>query len=268
MQVRIFATKFNFRAIMEKMRFICAFVIGVSICACSETKKKSSELQNVYNLIIIDESGSMGSIEEEAVNGLNETFQTIAAAQKEHTQQRHFVSLVTFNSLRIHNVYDRKPIGEDCLEWEDYYPQACTPLFDAMGSAIDSLRKYVTTDDIVLVTIITDGMENASRRYSGKQIKEMVSDLKSQGWVFAYIGTNQDVDSIADEIGVRNRMGYGYSSEGVRDMWKTDKESRMELYYSAARKGKSAIDGNYGYFRKRKHGVSKGETSTIKQKDK
>lgn len=254
---------------MEKMKLFCAFVICVALCACSsETKKKSSELQNLYNLIIIDESGSMRAIKKEAVSGLNETFQTIAAAQKEHTQQRHFVSLVTFNSLQIHNIYDRKLIGEDSLKWDDYHPQACTPLFDAMGSAIDSLRKYVTTEDIVLVTIITDGLENASRRYSGKQIKQMVSELKSQGWVFTYIGTNQDVDSIADEIGINNRMGYHYSSEGMRDMWETDKESRQELYYSASRKGKSAVDGDYGYFKKSKRGGSKGKTSTIKQKDK
>lgn len=253
---------------MGKMKLFCAFVICVAICACSETKKKSSELQNLYNLIIIDESGSMWTIEKEAVSGLNETFQTIAAAQKEHTQQRHLVSLVTFNSLRIHNVYNRKSIGEDSLKWDDYHPRGCTPLFDAMGSAIDSLRKYVTADDIVLVTIITDGLENASKKYSGKHIKEMVSELKSQGWVFAYIGTNQDVDSIADEIGVRNRMGYHYSSEGVRDMWETDKESRLRLYYSAAHEGRSAIDENYGYYNKRKNGASKGETSTIKQKDK
>ena len=253
---------------MGKMKLFCAFVICVAICACSETKKKSSELQNLYNLIIIDESGSMWTIEKEAVSGLNETFQTIAAAQKEHTQQRHFVSLVTFNSLRIHNIYDRKPIGEVSLKWDDYHPRGCTPLFDAMGSAIDSLRKYVTADDIVLVTIITDGLENDSKRYSGKQIKEMVSELKSQGWVFAYIGTNQDVDSIADEIGVRNRMRYDYSSEGVRDMWETDKESRLRLYYSAAHEGRSAIDEDYGYYNKRKNGALKGGTSTIKQKDK
>lgn len=253
---------------MEKMKLFCTFVICVTLCACSETKKNTSELQNVYNLIILDESGSMRAIKKEAVSGLNETFQTIAAAQKEHMQQRHFVSLVTFNSLRIHNVYDRKPIGEDSLKWDDYHPQNCTPLFDAMGSAIDSLRKYVTADDIVLVTIITDGMENASKRYSGKQIKEMVSELKSQGWVFAYIGTNQDVDSVADEIGVRNRMGYGYSSEGVQDMWETDKESRLRLYYSVAHEGRSAVDENYGYFKRSKLGVSKGKASTIKQKEK
>ena len=63
-------------------------------------------------------------------------------------------------------------------------------------------------------------------------------------------------------------MGYHYSSEGVQDMWETDKESRLRLYYSAAHEGRSAVDENYGYFKKRKKGVSKRESSTVKQKDK
>ena len=74
---------------MEKMKLICAFVICFAICACGGNKKKATEEQKVYNLIIIDESGSMSRIEEEAVSGLNETFQTISAAQKEHQEQKH-----------------------------------------------------------------------------------------------------------------------------------------------------------------------------------
>ncbi len=74
-------------------------------------------------------------------------------------------------------------------------------------------------------------MENASKSYSGKQIKDLVSELKSNGWVFAYIGTNQDVDAVAEEIGVRNSMGYMYSSEGTRDMWeKREKEQAKILW--------------------------------------
>ncbi len=92
------------------MKFLYALVACIAMCACKG--KNNSDFQNVYNLIIIDESGSMKRIEEEAVRGLNETFQTIAAAQKEHTQQRHYISLVTFNGKRIKTVYDRKPVEE------------------------------------------------------------------------------------------------------------------------------------------------------------
>ena len=243
--------KVAFTPVMEKMKLICAFVICFAICACGGNKKKATEEQKVYNLIIIDESGSMSRIEEEAVSGLNETFQTIAAAQEEHKHQKHYVSLVTFNGVRIRNVFDRKPVGKDSLKWDDYHPHTSTPLFDAMGYAIDTLRKHVTPEDIVLVTIITDGRENASEKYSGKQIKEMVSKLRKRGWVFAYIGTNQDVDAVAEEIGIRSRMEYEHSKKGVRDMWRTDKESRKRFYYRSAYYGRSAVDENYEYFDER-----------------
>ena len=224
------------------VKLIYALVVCLAMCACKG--KKNSDFQNVYNLIIIDESGSMKRIEEEAVKGLNETFQTIADAQKEHTQQRHYVSLVTFNGKQIKTVYDRKPVEELNEKWKDYHPDDLTPLFDAMGCSIDSLKKHVKDGDIVLVTIITDGMENASETYSGKQIKDMVSELKSQGWVFAYIGTNQDVDAVAEEIGVRNSMGYKYSSEGTRDMWEKERKSRQRFYGRAAAYGGYAATRN------------------------
>lgn len=219
-----------------------ALVACIAMCACKG--KNNSDIQNVYNLIIIDESGSMKRIEEEAVNGLNETFQTIADAQKEHTKQRHYVSLVTFNGKRIKTVYDRKPVEELNEKWNDYHPDDMTPLFDAMGCSIDSLKKHVMEGDVVLVTIITDGRENASETYSGKQIKDLVSELKSQGWVFVYIGTNQDVDAVAEEIGVRNSMGYMYSSEGTRDMWEKERKSRQRFYGRASAYGGYAATRN------------------------
>jgi hypothetical protein len=98
---------------------------------------------------------------------------TISNAQKEHKEQQHYISFVTFNSTRIRNVMDRQAV--DCdnkMKWTDYYPNECTPLFDAMGLSLNELKSHVDGDDVVLVTIITDGMENASREYSGWDIKK------------------------------------------------------------------------------------------------
>ena len=63
--------------------------------------------QRVYNLIILDESGSMSIIEKQTISGFNETIQTISAAQRKHEGQRHFVSLVVFNSDSIRTVFDK-----------------------------------------------------------------------------------------------------------------------------------------------------------------
>lgn len=211
-------------------------------------EKKSSK-QRVYNLIILDESGSMATIAKQAVGGLNETFQTIRNAQKEHQDQQHFISFVTFNSARIRNVMNRQEVESDQeLKWTDYRPDNCTPLFDAMGQSLNELKNHVADEDVVLVTIITDGYENASREYSGLDIKNLVAELKGKGWVFAYIGTNQDVDAVADSMGIRSRMSYEYSPEGAQCMLNVDRGRRSRFYESLSRYGRSMINEDYDYF--------------------
>ncbi len=222
----------------------------VEILKRSETSKKDDSKQRVYNLIILDESGSMATIAKQAVSGLNETFQTIRNAQKEHQEQQHFISFVTFNTLRIRNVMNRQAVDSDKkLEWTDYKPADCTPLLDAMGRSLNELKSHVSDEDVVLVTIITDGYENASREYSGYHIKELVAELKAKGWVFAYIGTNQDVDAVADDMGIRSRMHYEYSDLGASEMFRTESRSKREFYARLHREGRNFMKEEcYDYF--------------------
>lgn len=213
-------------------------------------KKNHVKSQRIFNLIILDESGSMQTIERQAVSGLNETFQTIINAQKENHEQRHFISFVTFNGNAIRTVMNRLPVDvSKKLNWKDYKPDACTPLFDAMGRSINELRKYVEENDVVLVTIITDGYENASRNYSGREIKRLVGELREKGWVFAYIGTNQDVDAVADDMGIRSRMYYDYSDRGACVMFEAERSSKRNFFARLHREGRSFLfDDDYDYF--------------------
>lgn len=215
-----------------------------------DKKEQANGIQRVYNLIIIDESGSMTAIAKQAVSGLNETFQTICNAQKEHREQQHYITLVTFNSARIWTILKRMPVQEDkVLKWTDYRPSDCTPLFDAMGRSLNELKNHVEDDDVVLVTIITDGYENASREYSGRQIKNLVAELKARGWVFAYIGTNQDVDAVADDLGIRSRMSYEYSDTGACEMFEKERRSKDVFFSRLSREGRMFMrKDDYDYF--------------------
>ena len=132
----------------------------------------------IFNLIILDESGSMQSIKPAAINGMNETVQSIRAAQKKHEDQEHVVTLVSFNSSAIKTIYDCVPSAEvKELTDNDYIPDCCTPLYDAMGHSINALRPKVGSEDKVLVTVITDGEENSSTEYSGKAIKALAQEF-------------------------------------------------------------------------------------------
>ena len=185
----------------------------------------------IFNLIILDESGSMQSIKQAAINGMNETVQSIRDAQNKHEDQEHIVTLVSFNSSDIKTIYDCVPAAEvKELTDNDYNPSCCTPLYDAMGYALNVLRPKVGSEDKVLVTIITDGEENSSSEYDGKAIKALVEELKGKGWVFAYIGANQDVDKVAATISVTNVMNFSATDHGTRGMLFSLRKSRDRMF--------------------------------------
>lgn len=187
--------------------------------------------QRVFNLIILDESGSMCSIKRQAIDGVNETVQTIRAAQNKHTDQEHYVSLVTFNSSEVKYVYDKAAaLRVEELTGQQYSPACGTPLYDAMGTALSGLRKFVADSDTVLVTIITDGYENASREYNSSAIKALVDELKGHGWVFTYIGANQDVEKVAATISVTNTLNFSASVEGTQAMFAREQQSRARFF--------------------------------------
>lgn len=187
--------------------------------------------KKIYNLIILDESGSMQSIKPQAITGLNETLQTIKSAQEKYENQSHYVTLVSFNTNSVKTIYDCCPAN--CvqeLRQIDYQPNAGTPLYDAMGISLTQLMAEVKDEDNVLVTIITDGYENASREYSGKAIFQLIENLKAKGWIFTYIGANQDVEKVASSMGIQHSLLFDADEEGAGEMFRKERESRKQYY--------------------------------------
>ena len=158
------------------------------------------------------------------------------------------MSLVTFND-DVKTVHDCVPVSEVTeLTSETYQPACCTALYDAMGLSVNVLRKKVADVDKVLVTVVTDGCENASREYSGKAIKALVDELKDKGWVFAYIGANQDVEAVAATISITNVMNFETTSAGTQMMTDRVNRSRERLYCCMAEADFSAAEANENFF--------------------
>ena len=189
----------------------------------------------IYNLIILDKSGSMGSIAKAAISGFNETVGGIRSAQDRFNDtQEHFVSLMIFCNCEKRMVYDKVPVAEvKELTSNDYRPCCGTPLYDAMGLSINALYKDIKDkeDATAVVTVITDGLENASREYSGAAIKALVERMKDEeGWNFAYIGTNQDVQATSASLSIDNHMAFADDDAGMREAWAKERKSRTMMY--------------------------------------
>ena len=156
-------------------------------------------MKRVFNLLVVDESGSMSIIRRQALVGINETLATIQKMQKAHADLEQRVTLITFDSTHTNVFYDNvRASNANPLKAKDYNPCGATPLYDAIGMGIAKINALTTEDDSVLVTIITDGEENCSEEYSLKMIKNLIEKLKKQNWTFTFIGTDDlDVENIA-----------------------------------------------------------------------
>ena len=188
---------------------------------------------NIYNLIILDKSGSMSNIKEEALSGYNETLGTIRSAQLKHLDtQEHFVSLAAFCSCGVQMIYDKTPIKDAAnLTSEDYQPCCCTPLFDAIGKTVKTLKKKIADveDSAVLVTIITDGYENSSKEWDGKAVSKLIEECKGEGWMFSFIGAGEDVVKVATTISITNTMVWENTSEGTKKMFEDENNARVRF---------------------------------------
>jgi uncharacterized protein YegL len=206
-------------------------------------------VKRIHNLLIIDESGSMSAIYRSTIYGINETLQTIRKSMEENANQEHYVTLVTFNGGYYSPIYDHV-LAKYAIDIKpnQYNPSGMTPLYDAMGRALTELSKIVAPEDVVLVTIITDGYENASHEFSGHTIKMLIDRLKSEGWVFTYIGANQDVELVASSLSIDNRMAFDADEDNTREMFNCELASR-KAFYCRVGASESREDLKKDYFR-------------------
>ena len=197
----------------------------------NETKQTKTQ---VFNVVILDKSGSMESIRQAAIDGFNETLAGIKKAQEKYADtQEHFVSLLTFCDCEKKYVFDKVPAKEARkLTLEDYEPCCCTPLYDAMGFTLTTMRNFVKSvdDAVVVVTIITDGYENASKEYTGFAVKKLVEELKSDGWTFTYMGANQDSVEVAFNLSIRNSRNFDATAGGTMRAMARDTSTRMNFF--------------------------------------
>lgn len=188
----------------------------------------------------------MSVIKSTIIQGFNELVQTIHGIEKQFPEQEHFVSFLTFNSLGKRLLHFMEPAGRlKQIDDKSYNPDASTPLYDAMGFGINKLKLALDgqSDYNVLVTILTDGEENASIEFSGNDIKKLVEELKQNNWTFTYIGTDHDVEKIAFSLSITNTMVFEKNDDDIKSMFMKEKNARFN--YSKKIRSKEDTSANY-----------------------
>ena len=201
----------------------------------------------VYNLIILDESGSMSAIKNATISGFNEVVQTIKGIEKKFPEQQHFISLVTFNGLGIKTLLDKQPaVSLSLIDEKTYQPDSMTPLYDAIALSVLKLKIDVAGIESVnvLVTILTDGEENVSKEFSHAQVNSIVAEQKNLGWTFTYIGANHDVERVARSISITNTMVFEADEKLMKHTFAKESQSREQ--YSM--KIHAKVDPRSGYY--------------------
>lgn len=166
-------------------------------------------------VFILDRSGSMAGLVSDTVGGYNSMLKKQRAEAGEA-----LISTVVFDDVS-EVIHDRVPIERvmDITERE-YYARGCTALLDAVGGAIHhigNVHKYTREEDVperTLFIITTDGMENASRRYSYRDVKDMIErQQKKYGWEFLFLGANIDAARMGESIGIDRKYSVDYLAD-------------------------------------------------------
>ncbi|RYY90342.1 MAG: VWA domain-containing protein [Chitinophagaceae bacterium] len=204
-------------------------------------------LHQVHNLIILDESGSMESIKQPTLHGFNEIVQTIKGVEVQFPEQEHFISLISFNGLGRKVHLWKAPVKDlKQLDARSYQPDASTPLFDAMGISMARLSAELAGMEQynVLVTIFTDGEENASQEFSGDAVRKMITQLQQQRWTFTYIGTDHDVTKVAINLNITNVMAFEKNEAAMQQMFRKERSART-IYSRKIRDNESTQNNFY-----------------------
>jgi len=168
-------------------------------------------------VFILDKSGSMSGLEADTIGGFNSMIERQKRAEGEA-----LVSTVLFSneSTVIHDRVDVQKIKP--LTEQEYYAYGCTALIDAIGQAIHhigNVHKYARKEDVpehTIFVITTDGMENASHRYTSDEVKKMVEKKKEKyGWEFLFLGANIDAVETAKHFGIARDRSVNFHNDSV-----------------------------------------------------
>lgn len=172
-------------------------------------KKKT----HFHTHIVLDESSSMESCWDETIMGVNSYIKELDST----SEFSYTVTLQKFSSNAGSFVYEAEPVGKiPALDKTTFRPRGNTALLDAIGLGIESAEKLENDETDIILVIVTDGGENASRRFTTEQIREIVTAKQdNHNWSIIYLGANQDAWSVGNSLGTNYAYNFNTNNMGA-----------------------------------------------------
>jgi hypothetical protein len=170
-----------------------------------ETTKTNESLKQTEIIVVLDRSGSMGSISQPTVDGFN----TFLNEQK-NAEGEAFITLIQFDD-RYEVNYKSVPVKDApmLVNGETYVPRGTTALYESVGKTINEIE----TDRDVVFVIITDGHDNVRSEFKPEAIKKMITTLQDEsGWKFIFLAANQDAFKEGDKLGMKKSQSMSYAA--------------------------------------------------------
>jgi hypothetical protein len=183
--------------------------------------------------VVLDESGSMNSCRDTTIAGFNEFVQ--GQRNTESTAGIGYMTLIKFDAPKIKTVFNNRTLDEvPELNKLNYSPNGGTNLLDAIGDAIESVNTVLkgrkkSDRPGVIVTIITDGAENSSVRYTNNDIKEMVAAAEAADWTFVFLGANIDAFAVGSTFGMHASNSINYDTANMTATMSAVSESTYRM---------------------------------------
>lgn len=196
---------------------------------------------------VLDKSGSMNSCRETTIMGFNSQLETIQQLLKEFPEQEFEVSLTLFDDT-IDNVFTN--VGSNTFEKltpSMYVPNGCTALLDAIGMSINQIRmtnesKILNNEMSVVMVILTDGMENASREFTYHTIARTIKVLEeTEKWSFTFLGADIDAIHTSKMLNIREENVVSFNKSDMGEMMNEISDG-MRHYSHSKSEGKTKKD--------------------------
>ena len=193
---------------------------------------------------VLDKSGSMHDCIETTIAGFNKQLETIRQIQSEFPEQEFVASLTIFDNA-VETIFSQVGIGEfQALNYSNYKPNGSTALLDAIGISINEIRimnetKIISDEMSVVMVILTDGMENASRQFSYHQIAATIKSLEeTDKWTFTFLGADIDAMHTSKMLNIREENVISFN-KGDMDTMMNDVSEGMRYYSHSKHEGKT-----------------------------